>query len=158
RGVVSGSWLLHFVETLSDQTAPGWNPNDLDIYLHEDYLSIMISFLLTEGYIPTDALDRPQTPSLSQQSCISRVLEFTASKGGQAREIDIVCSFAESPFEIILGFWGTHVMNAMTSCELTILYPDLTLARKGYQMVKRKGRAMRTTRRKYAERGYDIHS
>ncbi|KAI0030115.1 hypothetical protein K488DRAFT_88052 [Vararia minispora EC-137] len=131
RAVLSGSWVLHLIMTYSSTNIPSWTEGDLDVYCHEDGLAIVMACLFGEGYVPDilamDDLDPPSKSS--NKRIISRVLKFRHEERG--RKIDIVCTHAATPFEVVLDFWTTLVMNVVTVHDLTVLYPDLTLSKQG---------------------------
>ncbi|KAI0026934.1 hypothetical protein K488DRAFT_31325, partial [Vararia minispora EC-137] len=157
RAVLSGSWVLHLIMTYSPTNTPTWTASDLDVYCHEDGLAIVMACLFEEGYEP-DILAADAWHRLSKSSnkgIISRVVKFRHEERG--RKIDIVCTRAATPFEVVLDFWTTLVMNAVTVHDLTLLYPDLTLSRQGRQPVSRLNtRGVGHLVSKYIARGFQI--
>ncbi|KAI0029767.1 hypothetical protein K488DRAFT_72710 [Vararia minispora EC-137] len=157
RAVLSGSWVLHLIVTYSSTNIPSWTEGDLDVYCHEDGLAVVVACLLGEGYLPANLASDPwDLPSKSsKKGIISRVLKFRHEERG--RKIDVVCTNAATPIEVVLDFWTTLLMNVVTVHDLTILYPDLTLAKQGRQPVSRlKTRGVGHLISKYIARGFQI--
>ncbi|KAI0027702.1 hypothetical protein K488DRAFT_90546 [Vararia minispora EC-137] len=157
RAVLSGSWVLLFTEAHSSTTPPAWTEGDLDVFCPEDGLAIMVASLLEEGYTPANAVQNWDPPSMkSKTGSISRVLKFLHA--ARERKVDIVCSHAISPFEVVLSFWTTLVMNVVTVHDLTVLYPGLTLSHEGCLPVDHsETNEIGHLADKYIARGYQFH-
>ncbi|KAI0028919.1 hypothetical protein K488DRAFT_73395 [Vararia minispora EC-137] len=155
RAILSGSWVLRFIMEHSSTDAPTWTENDLDVYCPEEGVVIVVATLLDEGYYPSQAQVRDPPSRTSTSKLISRVLRFNHETRG--KKIDVVCTHASTPFEVVLDFWTTLVMNAITVHDITILYPDLTLAKQGRQPTERlKTRGVGHLLCKYIARGFNI--
>ncbi|KAI0027616.1 hypothetical protein K488DRAFT_90659 [Vararia minispora EC-137] len=103
RAILSGSWVLLFTEAHSSSTPPSWIEGDLDIFCPEDGLAIMMACLIEEGYTPADIAQNWDPPSMKTKTrTISRVLKF--HHGTRGCKVDIVCTLAISPFEVVLRF------------------------------------------------------
>ncbi|KAI0034776.1 hypothetical protein K488DRAFT_83723 [Vararia minispora EC-137] len=157
RAVLSGSWVLLFTEAHSSTTPPAWTEGDLDVFCPEDGLAIMVASLLEEGYTPANAAQNWDPPSMkSKTGSISRVLKFHHAL--RERKVDIVCSLAISPVEVVLSFWTTLVMNVVTVHDLTVLYPGLTLSHEGCLPVDHsETNEIGHLADKYIARGYQFH-
>ncbi|KAI0027203.1 hypothetical protein K488DRAFT_74733 [Vararia minispora EC-137] len=155
--VLSGSWVLHLIMTFSSTNIPTWMEGDLDIYCHEDGLAVIMACLLEEGYVPAPRSITPwdTRSKSSNKGIISRVLKFRHEE--RELKINIVCTKAATPFEAVLDFWTTLVMNVVTVHELIVLYPDLTLSKQGRQPISRlQTRGVSDLLTKYIARGFQI--
>ncbi|KAI0028110.1 hypothetical protein K488DRAFT_90097 [Vararia minispora EC-137] len=154
RAALSGSWVLHFIMKYSSPREPAWTEGDLDIYCPEEGVAIIMSYLLDEGYYPSQTQEhRPSM--MASKGKISRLFKFDHAERGQ--KVDVVCIHADTPFEVVLKFWTTLVMNVVTVHDLTLLYPELTLAKQGRQPLERIGtNGVGGLVNKYIRRGFQV--
>ncbi|KAI0026545.1 hypothetical protein K488DRAFT_75265 [Vararia minispora EC-137] len=155
RAALSGSWVLHFIMQYSSSSNPSWTEADLDIYCPEDGLPIMMTRLLEEGYYPSRSQQQNQPSMTFTKGVITRVLEFDHAERGL--KVDVVCTDASTPFEVVLNFWTTLVINVVTVHDLILLYPDLMLAMQGRQPLDRaRKRGVGGLVNKYIRRGFQV--
>ncbi|KAI0026748.1 hypothetical protein K488DRAFT_75108 [Vararia minispora EC-137] len=155
RAALSGLWVLHFIMLHSSTADPSWTEGDLNIYCPEEGLPIIMSHLHEEGYYPSRTQEQDLPSKTFMKGIITRVLKFDQEERGL--KVDVVCTRASTPFEVVLEFWTTLVMNVVTVHDLTILYPDLTLAKQGRQPLDRARRGgVGELINKYIGRGFQV--
>ncbi|KAI6095494.1 hypothetical protein F5141DRAFT_971173, partial [Pisolithus sp. B1] len=115
--IISGSTALHI---LFPRLRAPWRPADLDLYMLQITLVLMLSHLTAEEYkIVTEGDDDevPYTPSNEEH-----VVQLTNGKW----RIDVVVSGMASVLSLIFHFHSTAVMNFVSTNRFFHTYPRLT--------------------------------
>ncbi|KAI6011814.1 hypothetical protein PISMIDRAFT_69436, partial [Pisolithus microcarpus 441] len=118
--MVSGSTALHL---LMPEEGTTWIPSDLDIYLLQQTLPMMLRRLQHEGY--SIIAEPPVKKSGYNYSHVAHVLVVS---NGQ-RTVDLVLSRTSTALSPIFQFHSTVVMNFVSADTVFCSYPSLTLRR-----------------------------
>lgn len=156
-GIVSGSTALAVIATGSDKDdIGGWQADsDLDIYLpNEAARNDILDWLeQNEDYQPV-MISKRQTMSYWRRSSVKSVLRLRSNR--YRTHIDIICAEHNSATFPITTFWGTHVMNYITSTNIVILYPRTTLSGGGFLNPQTPPKTLRRMQKKYSRRKFTI--
>lgn len=148
--IISGSTALHFLL----RSPHSWYPKGVDIITPNGTFEDVLRFMLQMpgSYV---ILDTERHGGIEIYSPIpggfDRLVKIITSKG----PVEIIRSSVSSPFYPLPFYWGTHLMNALTSDICYCAYPSWTT----------RNEALITTRsppedaeRKYRERGFKLFS
>lgn len=119
QAVISGSAALYVLQPL---LATSWIPNDLDIYVSQNNLRLLLAALAIEGY--HDVLT--SAPHVKHYSCRHLHTTITLTCSHQTIEV-IVSKDACSAISPIYLFHSTLLMNFLTHDAMCCSYPRLTL-------------------------------
>jgi len=118
QAVISGSSALYLLRPL---LATSWSPNDLDIYVSESNLQLLLAALAIEGYHEV----RTSFARIKHYSRPGFHSVITLMRSRQS--IEVIVSTSSSAIFPIYRFHSTLLMNFLTHDSLCCSYPHLTL-------------------------------
>jgi len=118
QAVISSSSALYLLRPL---LATSWSPNDLDIYVSESNLQLLLAALAIEGYHEV----RTSFARIKHYSRPGFHSVITLMRSRQS--IEVIVSTSSSAIFPIYRFHSTLLMNFLTHDSLCCSYPHLTL-------------------------------
>ncbi|KAK7683376.1 hypothetical protein QCA50_013638 [Cerrena zonata] len=145
--IISGSTALYFLL----RQPSSWTPGDVDLIVSPTYFGTVVRFLtqLPEGRIESPNRAYDSYPNNNNVG-FSKVLKVTTAHG----RFDVIKSLEDSPFHPLAFYWGTHVMNAVTSDSFLCAYPSLTFHNKGAILSNPLKKSAAAAVLKYEKRGF----
>ena len=148
RSIISGSTALHHVL----RWPATWKPGDVDILVPHHRFAEVVQFVLAiEGAIIINEFHEEYEGYATGFVHIVQVQTLLA-------KFDIIQSPDRSPFRPIAHYYGTHVMNAITSDLVISAYPSLTFEGHSFLIPRRTQQVpdLSTVRamEKYIQRGF----
>ncbi|KAK7677672.1 hypothetical protein QCA50_019363 [Cerrena zonata] len=149
NAVISGSTALHFL--LREPST--WKPQDVDIIAVEAGYDKMLLFILSlpGAQVVSDTLDETGGEEIDSHPYggLRRLVKVHTNMA----KFDVIESVGSIPYNTIIHYWGTHVMNAITADTILCAYPTLTLSQKVVQV---RYAATGNPVAKYQERGFHV--
>ena len=128
--IISGSTALAVIAcgTTRDNLKNWQAKSDLDIYVPSEVAESAICQWLRihDGYETVAVAERDLEKYWEEPACISSVIRLKSPHYNT--HIDVVRAQANVAALPVVAFWGTLVMNFITSTRLVVLYPRFTLA------------------------------
>ncbi|EIM79110.1 uncharacterized protein STEHIDRAFT_116793 [Stereum hirsutum FP-91666 SS1] len=123
HSIISGSFALDF--GLHGTTEPLINASDIDVYTGVSNAITIVEYLRNkEGYLIVPVGINPCWAWIDDyEGGITSVIRMLHPRGSK---IDVVCSSRISALHPLSYFWGTLVMNFLTSDGYCSAYPSLT--------------------------------
>ncbi|KAK7044013.1 hypothetical protein VNI00_008183 [Paramarasmius palmivorus] len=171
--LISGSTALSFFEREVYPDA------DLDIYVDVRFCAIVAHFLIGSGYryAPGDSREKKQPGNLEDaiekavrpglrrldrsmkysSDGMADVFAFVKEDGSRLRRVELVASQG-NPFQVILGFHSTVVMNIIGYTHAISLYPRSTFKNRISLKLYTNNERAEQARRKYQKRGWTLIS
>jgi len=118
QAIISGSGALYLLQPL---LATSWIPNDLDIYVSQDNLHLLLAALSIEGY------GEVQSSPVRVKSYLWPHFHSTVTLTRAEQTIDVVVSTTSTGIFPIFHFHSTLLMNFVTHDSICCTYPHLTL-------------------------------
>jgi len=118
QAIISGSGALYLLQPL---LATSWIPNDLDIYVSQDNLHLLLAALSIEGY------GEVQSSPVCVKSYLWPHFHSTVTLIHAEQTIDIFISTTSTGIFPIFHFHSTLLMNFMMHDSICCMYPHLTL-------------------------------
>lgn len=161
-GIVSGSTALAVLMWSSTLEGPWTRGRDLDLYVPStDALATLLRFLeADEGYrqvpVPEDDCER----YIETAACVASITRLRR-RGADGlsvdpSHVDVICAKDNSSTLPIVAFWGTLVMNYISSTAIVSLYPHMTLDGRGIENPHADKTRVRGGMDKYRGRGFDL--
>lgn len=159
-GVVSGSTALAVLTSASRYERDWTILRDLDVYVPSlDSFGVMAHFLqVDEGYRACPVLADDLERYFEEPACIRSITRFRRRTGHVEppayQYIDLIVAKDGSATLPMTAFWGTLVMNYISSTGIVSLYPRLTLGGRGVENPNASKPRIRQGMTKYMERGF----
>ena len=139
-----------------------FEPDNIDIFVPANRSSIMIDYVRECGYsssstlpqfnIPINPLSQP--PASPFPRGVTSVRTWYNDAIGKRVNLYEVVVDRRKPFEIIVDFHNTLLMNAITYAGVCCAYPELTLAKLGVTRLAAIGLYPQTAKTVYEGRGF----
>lgn len=154
--LIAGSAALAVVTGINTESNDThWtHKGDLDVYVPNETAAETVKNYLREN----DGYEGVGMPSVDEEryweepACVTSVTRFRSAKF--ASHIDIVCAQEDTATLPIVAFWGTLVMNFITSTRIIVMYPRWTLEGKGMANPRAHIDRVYNNEVKYEERGF----
>ncbi|KAI0782597.1 hypothetical protein C8Q75DRAFT_504164 [Abortiporus biennis] len=162
--LIAGSTALQFF----DRSV--YPESDLDLYVPLYFAKYVGTWLINNGYTFTPNMiqegdfnvaaetDR-MTESYGSIRGVATVFTFVKAGAAESTESQVKIQLIvalRSPFEVILWFHSTCVMNVITFSKAYCLYPRATLEARRALVCRRLNMAGQTAIKKYEDRGWDM--
>ncbi|VDB88557.1 unnamed protein product [Peniophora sp. CBMAI 1063] len=157
-GIISGSTALAVALAGSQwDNVGGWQKkSDLDVYLgSEESLPDVVAYLqASDGYEKAELQEKDLEAYWEDIARIRSITRLRSPK--YATHVDVICTAGGAATLALPAFWGTLVMNFITSSRLVILYPRQTLAGRGFTNDGTLVERTQTCQQKYERRGFNV--
>ncbi|KIM24318.1 hypothetical protein M408DRAFT_234538 [Serendipita vermifera MAFF 305830] len=150
--IVSGSSALWLICGFPKE----WSAGDLDMYCAKGQGHILVKYFRTQGYqvIPPPVIE---TGGLGSSFFSTSGLHSATKLERKGRKVNILESPTDSALHPLTRFHSSVVMNYITSSEIGVLYPTLTLRNIAIVQTKTSQRGGHWKQKYETQRGFSIY-